>query len=75
MHYENMSDSTLGQNEPNSNPNKPNSQKAKMSANFYFTANYENQPLRSLPQNKPNSKPNGPNRETAPKMPKRVDYW
>jgi len=33
--YENKSNWTIGQNKPNSNPNKANSQKSKMNINLY----------------------------------------
>ncbi len=38
--YENKSNWTLGENKPNSNPIKPNFQKAKMNVNLYFIEDY-----------------------------------
>jgi len=40
MDYENISDWTLGQNKPNSNPIKPNFRKAKMNATSFITKDY-----------------------------------
>jgi hypothetical protein len=40
MDYENKSDWTLGENKPNSNPIKPNFQRAKMNVNLTFTKDY-----------------------------------
>ncbi len=40
MDYENKSDWTLGENKPNSNPIKPNLQKAKMNVNLTLTKDY-----------------------------------
>ena len=39
MYYENLSDRTLGENKPNSNPI---SEKPKMNANIYATKDYKN---------------------------------
>ncbi len=44
MDYENISDWTIGQSKPNSNPIKPNSRKAKMNVNLYVIEDYENEP-------------------------------
>ena len=56
--YENTSDSTLGENKPNTNPKQtqtnPISQSLKMNVTVCPTGNYQNQPLRRLPENKPN---------------------
>ncbi len=38
--YENKSNWTLGENKPNSNPIKPNLQKAKMNVNSFITKDY-----------------------------------
>ncbi len=38
--YENKRDWTLGENKPNSNPNKPNLRKAKMNVNLTLTKDY-----------------------------------
>jgi len=40
MDYENISDWTLGENKPNSNPIKPNFRKAKMNVNSLITKDY-----------------------------------
>jgi len=40
-HYENISNWTLGQNKPNSNPIKPNCRKGKIDAKSVFTKDYE----------------------------------
>jgi len=41
MAYENKSNWTLGENKPNSNPNKPNFPKGKIDAKCVFTKDYE----------------------------------
>ena len=41
MNYENISNWTLGQNKPNSNPIKPNLRKAQMNVNSLITKDYE----------------------------------
>ncbi len=38
--YENIANWTLGENKPNSNPIKPNPQKAKMNVNLTLTKDY-----------------------------------
>ncbi len=53
--YENKRDWTIGENKPNSNPIKPNSQKAKMNANVYVIEDYDNEP------------PSGPKKQTQNK--------
>ncbi len=40
MAYENKRNWTIGQSKPNSNPIKPNLQKAKMNANDFITKDY-----------------------------------
>ncbi len=40
MAYENKRDWTLGENKPNSNPNKPNLKRAKMNVNSFITKDY-----------------------------------
>jgi hypothetical protein len=50
--YENISDWTLGQNKPNSNPIKPNFQKAQMNVNFFAKGYYESKP--TFAANNPN---------------------
>ena len=56
--YEEISDTTLGQNKPNSNPiqsqTKPICQKPKMSVNKVLTKDYEKNRALRLPKNKPN---------------------
>ncbi len=55
--YENVANWTLGQNKPNSNPIKPNFQKAKMNANVFITKDYRKKDDFDVRINKPNSKP------------------
>ncbi len=55
--YENISDWTLGQNKPNSNPIKPNSPKAKMNVNLTLAKDYRKKDDFAVRKNKPNSKP------------------
>ncbi len=57
MDYENISDWTLGQNKPNSNPIKPNFQKAQMNVNSFITKDYRKKDDFAVQKNKPNSKP------------------
>jgi len=52
--YENKSDWTLGENKPNSTPNKPNFQKAKMTASVLATKDYRKIDDFSVRINKPN---------------------
>ena len=54
MDYENISDWTLGQNKPNSNPIKPNLRKAKMNVNLYFIEDYRKKDDFVVRINKPN---------------------
>jgi len=58
--YENISDWTLGQNKPNSNPIKPNLQKAKMNVNLTLTKDYRKKDDFVVRINKPNLR-NGQN--------------
>ena len=51
--YENKSNWTLGENKPNSNPNKPNLRKAKMNVNLYVIEDYENETTLMPQKNKP----------------------
>ena len=39
--YKNKSNRTLGENKPNTNPNKPNCRKGKIDAKCVFTKDYE----------------------------------
>jgi len=55
--YENISDWTLGQNKPNSNPIKPNFQKAQMNVNSLITKDYRKKDDFAVRKNKPNSNP------------------
>ena len=57
MDYENISDWTLGQNKPNSNPIKPNFQKAQMNINSLITKDYRKKDDFVVRKNKPNSNP------------------
>ncbi len=52
--YENKSDWTLGENKPNSNPNKPNFQRAKMNVNLTLTKDYIKKDDFAVRINKPN---------------------
>jgi len=58
--YENISDWTLGQNKPNSNPIKPNFRKAKMNVNLYVIEDYRKNDDFTVRINKPNFR-NGQN--------------
>jgi len=55
--YENISDWTLGQNKPNSNPIKPNCQKSKIDAKCVLTKDYRKKDDFAVRKNKPNSNP------------------
>ncbi len=55
--YENKSNWTLGENKPNSNPNKANFQKAKMNINLTLTKDYRKKDDFVVRINKPNSNP------------------
>jgi len=57
MHYENISDWTLGENKPNSNPIKPNLRKAKMNVKSFITKDYRKNDDFAVRKNKPNSNP------------------
>ena len=61
--YENKGDWTLGQNKPNSNPNKPNFQKAKMNVNSFITKDYRKNDDFSVRINKPNFRNGGNERK------------
>ncbi|HUU16958.1 MAG TPA: hypothetical protein VMW72_07410 [Sedimentisphaerales bacterium] len=52
--YENISDWTLGQNKPNSNPIKPNCRKSKMNVNSLITKDYRKKDDFEVRINKPN---------------------
>jgi hypothetical protein len=52
--YENKRDWTLGENKPNSNPNKPNCLKAKMNVNSLTTKDYRKNDTFVVRINKPN---------------------
>ncbi len=58
--YENKSDWTIGENKPNSNPIKPNFQKAKMNVNLTLTKDYRKKDDFLVRINKPNFR-NGQN--------------
>jgi len=53
-YYENIANWTLGQNKPNSNPIKPNFQKAKMNVNSLVTKDYRTNDDFVVRINKPN---------------------
>ncbi len=52
--YENKRDWTIGKNKPNSNPIKPNFQKAKMNVNLTITKDYRKKDDFLVRINKPN---------------------
>ncbi len=52
--YERKRDWTLSENKPNSNPNKPNLQKAKMNGYLYITKDYRKNDTFAIRKNKPN---------------------
>jgi len=54
MDYENISDWTLGQSKPNSNPIKPNCRKGKIDAKCVFTKDYRKNDDFAVRINKPN---------------------
>jgi hypothetical protein len=54
MDYENISDWTLGESKPNSNPIKPNFQKAQMNINLTLTKDYRKNDDFVVRINKPN---------------------
>ncbi len=54
INYENISNWTIGQNKPNSNPIKPNLQKAKMNVNLYVIEDYRKNDDFVVRINKPN---------------------
>ncbi len=54
MAYENKRDWTIGQSKPNSNPIKPNCQKAKMNVNLTLTKDYRKKDDFAVRINKPN---------------------
>jgi len=58
--YENIANWTLGENKPNSNPNKPNLRKAKMDVNLYVIEDYRKKDDFVVRINKPNFR-NGQN--------------
>ena len=57
MNYERKSNWTFGENKPNSNPIKPNFQKAKMNVNSLITKDYIKYDDFAVRKNKPNSNP------------------
>jgi len=54
--YENIANRILGENKPNSNPNKPNLQKVKMNVNLTLTKDYRKKDDFEVRINKPNSR-------------------
>ena len=52
--YKNISDWTIGQSKPNSNPIKPNLRKAKMNVNSFITKDYRKKDDFTVRINKPN---------------------
>ncbi len=59
--YEEKSDWTPGENEPNSKPIKANFRKAKMNVNSLITKDYRKNDAFAVQKNKANSKPNKAN--------------
>ncbi len=57
LDYGNISDWTLSENKPNSNPIKPNFRKAQMNVNTFITKDYRKNDAFAVQKNKPNSKP------------------
>ncbi len=64
MHYENLSDWTLGENKPNTKPIQTQSNPIlsavgglQMSVNSILTKDYERNDIFAVPENKPNSNP------------------
>ena len=55
--YENKSNWTLGENEPKTNPIKPNFKKAQMNVNSLITKDYRKNDDFAVPKNKANSNP------------------
>ena len=55
--YENKSNWTLGENKPNSNPNKANFRKAQMNVNSLITKDYRKNDAFTVQKNKANSNP------------------
>jgi len=55
--YENKSNWTLGENEPNTNPIKANFRKAQMNVNSLITKDYRKKDDFAVKKNKPNSNP------------------
>ncbi len=55
--YERKRDWTLGENKPNSNPIKPNFQKAKMDVNLYVIEDYRKKDDFAVRKNKPKTNP------------------
>jgi len=57
MDYENISDWTLGENKPNSNPIKPNLPKSKIDAKSVFTKDYRKKDDFAVRKNKAKTNP------------------
>ena len=57
MNYEEKSDWTPGENEPNSNPIKANLKRAKMDVNSFIKKDYRKNNDFAVQKNKPNSNP------------------
>jgi len=55
--YENISDWTIGQNKPNSNPIKPNLRKAQMNVSSLITKDYRKKDDFAVRKNKPKTNP------------------
>jgi len=57
MAYENKSNWTLGENKPNTKPNKANLLDAQMNITSVLTKDYERNDIFAVPENKANSNP------------------
>ncbi len=55
--YENKRNWTIGQNKPNSNPNKANLRKAQMNVNSFITKDYRKKDDFAVRKNKPKTNP------------------
>ncbi len=55
--YKNKSNWTLGENKPNSNPNKPNLKRTRLNINLTLTKDYRKKDDFAVRKNKPNSNP------------------
>ena len=66
VEYENIANSKLGENKPNTNPIKPNFRKAEMNVTSFITKEYENERLSRRGENKPNQSQSNSKRSGDP---------